>query len=95
MDRKVWAFALAGAAAVVVVDEGVITDARIVLSGVATVPWRARAAEQALIGAKAGPEAFAQAAEIAATDAVPLAHNGYKMPLVTAMVRRALAEAGV
>lgn len=95
MDRKVWAFALAGAAAVVVVDEGVVRDARIVLSGVATVPWRARAAEQALIGATAGPEAFAQAAEIAAADAVPLAHNGYKVPLVTAMVRRALAEAGV
>jgi len=93
MDRKVWAFALAGVAAVVVVDEGVVTDAQIVLSGVATVPWRARAAEQSLIGARASGEAFAQAAEIAVADAVPLSHNGYKVPLVKALVRRALEEA--
>ncbi|MDP8921442.1 MAG: FAD binding domain-containing protein, partial [Chloroflexota bacterium] len=45
MDRKVWAFALVGVAAVVRVEGEKIADARLGLTGVANVPWRARAAE--------------------------------------------------
>jgi xanthine dehydrogenase YagS FAD-binding subunit len=95
MDRKVWAFALVGVAAVIELDAGVVRNARIVLGGVATVPWRVPAAERSLIGARANEETFAQAAEIAAAEAVALSHNGYKVPLLKALVRRALAEAGV
>ena len=94
MDRKVWAFALAGAAVVLDVDDaGMVRDARVVLSGVATVPWRVPTAEQVLIGSEATDERFGQAAQAAVAGARPLAHNGYKVPLVRSLVHRALAEA--
>ena len=93
MDRKVWAFALVGVAALIVVDEGTIRDARVVLGGVANVPWRARAAEDVLIGAPARQETFTSAAQIAVAQAQPLAHNRYKVPLLEALIRRALEEA--
>jgi xanthine dehydrogenase YagS FAD-binding subunit len=91
MDRKVWAFALVGVAAVLRMDGGTISDARLVLSGVATVPWRARAAEQALVGQPATPETFARAAEAALRGAAPLEHNGYKLPLARSLIGRALS----
>ena len=96
MDRKVWAFALVGVAAVVRLAAGGgrrIEHARLVLGGVAPIPWRVTAAEQALIGAEPTGEAFARAAEAALAEAAPLAHNGYKVPLAKALIRRALAAA--
>lgn len=90
MDRKVWAFALVGVAAVVQMDQGKIADARLVLTGVAPIPWRTTAAEQALIGAEANPALFAQAADLALQDAAPLRHNQYKVPLAKRLVQRAL-----
>ena len=93
MDRKVWAFALAGAAVVIDVEGTTIRDARVVLSGVATVPWRSRAAEQVLVGSEATDEMFGQAAQAAVAGAEPLARNAYKVPLLRTLIRRALDEA--
>jgi xanthine dehydrogenase YagS FAD-binding subunit len=92
MDRKVWAFALVGVAAALRLDGGTIADAHLVLSGVATIPWRARAAEQMLNGQQATPELVARAAETAVAAAHPLEHNGYKVPLARNLVRRALTD---
>ncbi len=92
MDRKVWAFALVGVAALMRMDGGAVADARIVLSGVASIPWRAQAAEQALIGQPATPERIAAAAEGTVAVAQPLSHNGYKVPLARNLVRQALAD---
>ena len=90
MDRKVWAFALVGVAAVLRLDGRRITDARLVLGGVAPIPWRASAAEQALVGAQASTDLFARAAETALARAQPLRHNAYKVPLAKALIRRVL-----
>lgn len=91
MDRKAWAFALVGVAARLGLDAGRrIQDARLVLSGVAPIPWRAVEAERVLLGAEAGPAVFARAAQAALDGAAPLAHNGYKLPLAASLVRRAL-----
>jgi xanthine dehydrogenase YagS FAD-binding subunit len=90
MDRKAWAFALAGVAAAAHAADGEVTDVRIVLSGVAPIPWRARAAEQALAGLPASETAIERAAEAAVEGARPLSQNGYKVDLVRALVRRAL-----
>jgi CO/xanthine dehydrogenase FAD-binding subunit len=68
-DRASYEFALASAAVAVEITDGVIRDARVALGGLATVPWRSRAAEDALRGAPAGPEAYAAAAEAALADA--------------------------
>lgn len=93
MDRKTWAFALVGVAARIRQEGGRIADARVVLSGVANVPWRATAAEQVLAGQAPTPEVLAAAADAALSGAEPLAKNGYKLPLAQALVRRALEGA--
>jgi xanthine dehydrogenase YagS FAD-binding subunit len=67
-----------------------IADARLVLGGVAPIPWRAGTAERALVGGEPSEQLFAHVAEAALADARPLAHNGYKLPLAKALVRRAL-----
>jgi xanthine dehydrogenase YagS FAD-binding subunit len=91
MDRQAFAFALAGVAAVMRLSgEGRIAHARVVLSGVAPIPWRARAAEQVLSGARASETVFKDAAEAAVQDAMPLRHNGWKIPLTRTLVTRAL-----
>ncbi len=90
MDRKIWAFALVGVAAVLRLDGRRIVHARISLGGVATVPWRARAAERLLLGADAGGALFERAAEASLEGAAPLAHNAYKLPIARALVGRAL-----
>jgi xanthine dehydrogenase YagS FAD-binding subunit len=90
MVREIWDFALCSVAAMVTVKDGVVTDARIVLGGVAPIPYRAVKAEAALIG-KPLNEANATAAGVAAVDgARPLAKNAYKVPLTQAVVKRAL-----
>jgi xanthine dehydrogenase YagS FAD-binding subunit len=70
-----------------------IAAARIVLSGVAPIPWQAADAEAALIGRPASPETFAQAAEKAVSGAHPLVLNGYKVSLARSLVSRALVDA--
>lgn len=67
---------------------------RICLGAVSVIPWRAKAAEEALAG-KAVTEATASAAAAAAVaGAKPLSMNAYKVRAVTAAVRRAILRAG-
>jgi xanthine dehydrogenase YagS FAD-binding subunit len=75
------------------VCDGVVTAARVAAGGVATVPWRLREVEEALVGAPAGTGAFEAAARRATTGAHALAHNAYKIPLLERTVLRALEEA--
>ena len=90
MDRKVWAFALVGVAAVVSTVDGQVTHARLVLSGVAPIPWRITAVEQALLGTTLTDVQLEQVADLALQGAHALRHNGYKIPLARALVQRAL-----
>jgi xanthine dehydrogenase YagS FAD-binding subunit len=91
MDRKAWAFALVAIAARLRLDGARVTDARVVLAGVAPVPWRAPGAERALIGAEMTAAVRERAAAAALAGAEPLRDNGYKVSLAHALVRRALA----
>lgn len=90
MDRKVWSFALVGVAVVVQMDGKMVDDLRIVLSGVAPIPWRVEVAEAVLRGKAVTPELIDEAAEAAVTNAQPLNNNGYKVPLARQLIRRAL-----
>jgi xanthine dehydrogenase YagS FAD-binding subunit len=85
MDRKTWAFALVSVAAQAGIVDGRIATARIVLGGVAPVPWRVPAAEDALVAGE--PPSHVAAAAL--TGAAPLSQNGYKLPIVRALVKRA------
>ncbi|MGW5879677.1 FAD binding domain-containing protein [Nocardiopsis terrae] len=91
-DRESYEFALASAAVALDTEDGTVTEARIGLGGVATKPWRARRAEQALTGSEAGPEAFARAADAELADAVPRGMNGFKVELAKRTMVRALTE---
>jgi len=91
-DRASFAFAVVSVAAAVELRDGVIADARVALGGVAHVPWRARAAERALVGAEPGPEVFAAAAEAELAQARPLRDNAFKVPLTRNVLVSTLAE---
>jgi xanthine dehydrogenase YagS FAD-binding subunit len=90
MNRKVWAFVLVGVAAAVRFDGGAVRDARLVLNGVAPIPWRAASAERVLEGSSLDDAATGRAAEAAVAEAQPLALNGYKVALVRGLVQQAL-----
>ena len=92
-DRQQYEFALASAAVVVRVSGGRIEQARIALGGVATKPWRSKAAEQALEGQAASEENFRKAADAAMAGAKPLRDNGFKIELAKRAIVRALTVA--
>ena len=87
-ERGAFDFALAGAAVVLRVTAGKVAGARIVLSGVAPVPWRSEAAERALDGRALDVDSVAFAAAAAVKSASPLSRNGYKVPMVRGCSRR-------
>lgn len=91
-SRQSWDFALAGVALALRTSNGRVTDARIVLSGAAPVPWRLVDAEKALIGKVAGPDSAKHTAALSVKDAQPLKHNAYKIPLFKGMIEEEVAN---
>jgi xanthine dehydrogenase YagS FAD-binding subunit len=89
-DRQVWDFALVNIAAAMNVSGSTINDARMVVNGVAATPYRLNAVEAFLKGKPRDKATADQAAEMAVTGATPLQHNGYKIPLMKALVKRAI-----
>jgi xanthine dehydrogenase YagS FAD-binding subunit len=75
------------------IDGGTIREARVALGGVATKPWRARAAEQSLRGAKLGDDTFTEAAAAELKAAVPQKYNAFKIELCKSVIVRALQTA--
>jgi xanthine dehydrogenase YagS FAD-binding subunit len=92
-DRQVWDFPLVNVAAAIEVADGVIRRANIVCGAVAATPKRLPAVEQAIKGLALGEDAAARAAEAAVGGASPLTYNGYKIPLMANLVRRAVRQA--
>ncbi len=92
-ERNTWDFAVVAAAVVLDMSGGQCRDARVVLGAVAPTPWRSPQAEAVLRGAKIDAAVAAKAAEAALAGARPMTHNGYKVPLATNLVRRAILHA--
>jgi carbon-monoxide dehydrogenase medium subunit len=97
-SRRSGDFAIAGAAAALRVDgRGVITDARIALSGMGPTPVRASKAEAALAGQQPSDEAWEAAAQdaVAGLDPPSDVHGtaAYRRHLAAVLTRRALREA--
>ena len=88
MDREAWTHALVSAAVVLDMDGDVCREARIVLGGVAPVPWRVPAAEQLLAGEAVTETLAREVGAAAVSGARPLAKNAYKVPLVRGVVAR-------
>ena len=92
-DRASYEFALASAAVVLTVSSGNIRRAWIALGGVGTKPWRASAAEAALIGKPTNDATFRRAAEAALQGAKPQSENRFKIELAKRCVTYALRTA--
>ena len=92
-DRNSYAFALVSVAAGLEMDGDTVKSAGVALGGVALKPWREAAAEKALQGKTAGPEAFASAAEILLTGAKGYEHNMFKIEMAKQSIVRALTLA--
>jgi xanthine dehydrogenase YagS FAD-binding subunit len=88
--RASWDFALVGAAFALRLAGDVVREARVAFSGVAPVPWRAKAVEAALNGKRLNAATIGHAAAAAVKGAEPLAHNGYKVPLLRGLVEERL-----
>jgi xanthine dehydrogenase YagS FAD-binding subunit len=71
-------------------DDGRIRQARLVLGGVAPVPWRTPVAEGVLEGQHPSPELATRAAAAALENAQPLSHNAFKVEIGRALVERAI-----
>jgi xanthine dehydrogenase YagS FAD-binding subunit len=93
-DRASYEFALVSVAATLEVANGTIRAARVALGGVAPKPWRAHAAEAALVGRRPGGEAFAAAASAATRGMRGYGQNDFKVELARRAVVRALEHAG-
>jgi xanthine dehydrogenase YagS FAD-binding subunit len=89
-ERQAWDHAIVSVATVVQSSGGNVRDARVVLGGVAPIPWRAPKAEEFLRGKKLEDGNAQKAAEIALEGARPLKDNVYKVNLSRALIQRAL-----
>ncbi len=89
-DRESYEFALVAVAAALRVDDGVISDVRLALGGIATRPWRARRAEQILVGAPAEQASLIRAAREELAPAIPRRLNAFKIELAQRAIIRAL-----
>ena len=92
MDREAWTHAVVSAAIVLEMENEVCRSARIVLGGVAPIPWRVEGAERLLAGQRITPELAAKAGEAAVAGAQPLGKNAYKVPLTRNVVARTVLE---
>ena len=93
-DRSVWDFALVNVAAAVVTSGNAIERIRLVVNGVAAHPVRLIAVEAAVQGKPRNAETAELAGQLAVRGAQPLQYNGYKVPLMRNLVKRAIRGVG-
>ena len=90
--KPTWDFAVASTAVSMALDHGTWRAGRIVVGGVAPVPYRARAVEDALDGHDVRSAVDDAVAEIGRL-ARPMRDNGYKVDLAMQVVRRVILAA--
>ena len=91
-ERASFDFALASVAVVLTFEDAICTRARIVLGGVAPIPWRCQAAESLLVGQALDDSLIARASQAALEGAAPLSKNRYKLAMTRGILRRALTH---
>ncbi len=89
-EKESMDFALSAVAVALRMDGKAVADARIVLGGVAPIPWRVPRAEAALKGQPVTEATLRRVADLALDGATPLEKNGFKVPLTKTLVRRAI-----
>ena len=91
-DRAAWDFALVNVAAAIKTSGAGnnVDQIRIAVNGVAAHPVRLTAVEAAVTGKPRNEETAEMAGQIAVRGAEPLQYNGYKVPLLRNLVKRAI-----
>jgi xanthine dehydrogenase YagS FAD-binding subunit len=89
-ERTAGDFPVVSVAVGYALDAGLISQAHLVLGGVAPVPWHSPAAEAVLEGQRPSPALADRAAAAALEGAQPLSHNGFKVEIGRALVARAI-----
>jgi xanthine dehydrogenase YagS FAD-binding subunit len=89
-DRQVWDFPLVNVASAIKADGDKIGAARLVVNAVAATPRRLKHVEAAIIGKPRNDETAKMAGDMAVEGAQTLRHNGYKVPLMRNLVKRAI-----
>jgi xanthine dehydrogenase YagS FAD-binding subunit len=92
-DRNVWDFPLMNVACAMKLSGNTIQGIRIAINAAAPTPLRLKAVEAAVAGKPANAETGKMAGELAVNGATPLQFNGYKIPLMRNLVKRAIAGA--
>ena len=94
LDREAWTHAVISVAIVLEMEQQVCRGARVVLGGVAPIPWRLPKVEGLLTGQHITAELATAAGDAAVEGARPLSKNGYKVGLTRAVVKRTLLSLG-
>jgi len=92
-ERESQDWQLCSASVALELEGKMVKGARVVLGGVAVVPYRAKAVEDALKGQTVNAGSVAKAVQLAFAKATPFEENAYKVPLGQAVLRRALLAA--
>jgi xanthine dehydrogenase YagS FAD-binding subunit len=71
-------------------DEGNVSEARLVVNAVAATPRRLKSVEAAIVGRPRNEETAKMAGDMAVSGTETLRHNGYKVPLMRNLVKRAI-----
>ena len=89
-DRPVWDFPLVNIASAAVFTGDNVDRIRIAVNGVAAHPVRLKEVETAVTGKPRNAATADMAGQIAVQGAEPLRYNGYKIPLMRNLVKRAI-----
>ena len=89
-ERETGDFALVSVAMAITLEGNTLTQASVMLGGVAPAPYRAREVEEYLCGKEADQMDPAHAGSLALPDARPMADNAYKVTLARNLVKRAI-----
>ena len=89
-DRKVWDFPLVNVASAIKSSGNTIQQIRLAVNGVAAHPVRLTVVEEAVTGKPMNEETAEMAGQLAVKGAKPLQYNGFKVPLMRNLVKRAI-----
>src|SRR5215212_4438968 len=89
-DRQVWDFPLVNVASAIKTNGSNIGEVRLVVNAVAARPRRLKNVEAAVTGKPRNEDTAKMAGDMAVQGAETLRHNGYKVPLMRNLVKRAI-----
>jgi xanthine dehydrogenase YagS FAD-binding subunit len=93
-DRNVWDFPLVNVASAIKFSGNTIQQARIAVGAVAARPLRLARVEAAIAGQPRNEATATMAGQLAIEGATALRYNGYKIPLMRNLVKRAIRGTG-